>query len=171
MSVGLAAFTVFHVAISLVGIVSGFVVVYDMITSKPPGPWTWTFLMSTVATSLTGFLFPVHHFMPSHGVGILSLLVLPVAIFALYGRHLAGTWRWIFVITAVFAFYLNFFVLIVQAFLKVPALKALAPTQTEPPFKVAQLAGLLLFVVLGVLAVIRFRPNRALAGAPMTPVA
>src|SRR5439155_19368605 len=96
------------------------------------------FLVTTVATSVTGFFLPFHRFMPSHGVAIISLLVLPLAIFALYGRHLAGAWRWIYVITAMIALYLNVFVLIVQAFMKIPALKAIAPTQSERPFLFAQ---------------------------------
>jgi uncharacterized membrane protein len=97
--------------------------------------------------------------MPSHGVGILSLIILPIAIFAWYKRRLAGSWRWIYVVTAMLALYLNVFVLIVQSFLKVPALKSLAPTQTEPPFKLAQLLLLVIFFVLIVLAAIRFRPQ------------
>jgi succinate dehydrogenase/fumarate reductase cytochrome b subunit len=106
---------------------------------------------------VTGFFFPVHHFMPSHAVGILSLLVLAIAIYARYARHLLGAWRKIYVAGAVSALYLNVFVGIVQAFLKVPALKDLAPTQTEPPFKVTQLLVLTLFVALGIVAAIRFR--------------
>ena len=109
-----------------------------------------------MATSVTGFLFPFHKFLPSHGVGIVSLLVLPVAIFARYGRHLAGAWRRIYVVTAMIALY-HVFVLIAQLFLKVPALNAMAPTQSEPPFKLAQLVVLVLFIVLAVVAAIRFR--------------
>lgn len=156
MSIGLMAFTIFHSALSLVGILAGFVVVYGMLTGKRLAHWTAVFLATTVATSVTGFLFPVHHFMPSHAFGILSLLVLSVGIFALYTRHLNGHWRWIYVISAMIALYLNVFVLIVQAFLKVPALKAMAPTQAEPPFKVTQLVVLVVFVVLGVVAAMRF---------------
>ncbi len=158
MSRALAAFTLFHVAISLAAIVAGFVFVYGLLSNRLSSRWTAIFLWTTVATSVTGFMFPVHHFMPSHGVGILSLLVLAGAIFAFYSRHLAGAWRRIFVVTAVISFYLNFFVLIVQLFLKAPALKAIAPTQTEPPFKLTQLVALAIFVVFGVVATIRFRP-------------
>jgi hypothetical protein len=110
-----------------------------------------------VATSVTGFFFPFHHFTPAHGVGIVSLLVLLVAILARYSFHLAGAWRWIYVVCAMVALYLNVFVGIVQAFQKVPVLKAMAPTQSEPPFLVAQLFGLTFFVVLTIVAAIRFR--------------
>src|SRR5438105_1781338 len=109
MSIGLIAFTVFHTALSLAGIFSGFVVVFGMLTGKGLPAWTAVFLTCTVLTSVTGFFFPVHHFMPSHAVGILSLLVLPIAIYALYGRHLAGSWRWIYVVSAMIALYFNFF--------------------------------------------------------------
>jgi hypothetical protein len=112
-----------------------------------------------VATSVTGFFFPFHGFTPAIGVGIVSLVVLAVAIFARYGRKLSGPWPWIYVVTAMIALYLNVFVLIVQLFQKVPALKALAPTQSEPPFQIAQLVTLALFVVLTILAVRRFRPE------------
>ncbi len=153
----LTIFTIFHVALSLVGIASGFVVVYGLLTSNRLAGWTRVFLWTTVLTSVTGFFFPVHKFLPSHAVGILSLILLAVAIFALYRRQLAGGWRRTYVITAVLALYLNFFVLIVQLFEKVPALKALAPTQTEMPFKIAQLVALTVFILLTVLSAIKFR--------------
>ncbi len=153
----LSALTLFHVVLSLVGIGSGFVVVYGFLVSKYFKGWTSLFLVTTAATSLTGFLFPFHHFLPSHGVGILSLIVLAVAIVALYRYRLAGGWRKTFAITSVIALYFNFFVLIVQLFLKVPALHDLAPTQSEPPFQIAQLVALVLFVVLGVRAAMKFR--------------
>jgi hypothetical protein len=159
MIFGLPALTFAHVLISVAGIVSGFIVLFGLLAAKPLPGWTALFLLSTVATSVTGFIFfPFHHFMPSHGVGIISLVVLAVALFARYVRRLAGAWRWIYVITAVLALYLNVFVLIVQAFLKVPALNALAPKQTEPPFVHTQLVVMGLFAVLGLVAVIRFRP-------------
>ncbi len=161
MIFGMTIFTFVHVVLSLVGIFSGFVVVIGLLTTKRLDGWTALFLASTVLTSVTGFLFPFHHFMPSHGVGIVSLIVLAVAIFARYGRHLTGAWRRSYVITSVIALYLNVFVLIEQLFLKVPALKAMAPTQTEPPFKIAQLALLVLFVVLAISAAIRFRNGRS----------
>jgi hypothetical protein len=109
-----------------------------------------------VATSVTGFFFPFHHFTPAYAVGIISLLLLALAIYARYSRHLAGAWRRVYVITALIALYLNVFVLIVQAFAKLPALKALAPTQSEPPFLLAQLVVLVLFIVLTAVAAIRF---------------
>lgn len=152
------AFTLVHVAISLVGIISGFIVVGGMLAAKGCTGWTAVFLGTTVATSVTGFFFPFHHFTPAHGVGILSLLVLALVLYALYSRHLAGAWRRVYVVGAVLSLYLNFFVLIVQAFQKVPALKTLAPTQTEPPFAIAQSIALVVFIVAGVLAAIRFRP-------------
>ena len=143
----LSAFTMFHVVLSLIGIGSGFVVLYG---------WTIVFLTTTVATSVTGFLFPVHHFLPSHAVGILSLIALAIAILARYRFQLAGRWRRTYVITAVIALYFNVFVLIVQLFMKVPSLKEIAPTQSEPPFQMAQLVALLLFCVLAVRAAMRF---------------
>lgn len=155
----MAAYTLMHVLISLVGIVAGFIVVFGLFGSKRLNGWTALFLATTVATSVTGFGFPVAHLMPSHIIGIISLVVLTIAILARYTFRLAGAWRWVYVVGAVLAFYLNFFVLIVQLFRKVPALEALAPTQTEPPFIVAQVAALVMFIVLGVAGVIRFHPE------------
>ncbi|HYR85853.1 MAG TPA: hypothetical protein VE422_17315 [Terriglobia bacterium] len=157
MSSGLLIFTLFHTALSLVGIIAGFVVVLGLLAAKPLNGWTGLFLVTTLATSVTGFFFPFHGFTPAHGVGIVSVLVLALAIYARYIRRMAGGWRRTYVITSVIALYFNVFVLIVQAFMKVPALEALAPTQSEPPFAIAQLACLVLFVVLGILAAIRFR--------------
>jgi hypothetical protein len=153
----LTIFTLFHVALSLVAIGSGFIVVFGLLASKRLNGWTPLFLWTTVLTSVTGFLFPVHKFLPSHAVGIISLILLAVAIYALYGRHLAGAWSRIYAVNAVLALYLNFFVLIVQLFEKVPALKALAPTQSELPFKVTQLTALTVFLVLTIFAAIKFR--------------
>jgi hypothetical protein len=159
MGFNLATFTLVHVVVSLAGIASGFVVMLGLLTGKRLDGWTAAFLATTVATSVTGFGFPFDHVLPSHVVGVISLVVLAVAILARYGGHLAVAWRWIYVVGAVVALYLNVFVLIVQAFLKVPALKALAPTQSEPPFLVAQLVVMALFLVLGTLAVKRFHPT------------
>jgi hypothetical protein len=159
MGSGLIIFTLAHVAISLVGIVAGFVVLFGLLKSQLNSSWTALFLVTTVATSLTGFLFPFHHFLPSHAVGILSLLVLPVTIFALYRRHLVGHWRWVYVVSSMLALYLNVFVLVAQAFQKVPALKALAPTQSEPPFAAVQLLVLVAFIVLTTTAALHFRPT------------
>jgi hypothetical protein len=163
MSTGLAVFTLFHVALSLVGILAGFVVVFALISGKQSKSWTITFLVTTAATSLTGFLFPFHKFLPSHGVGIVSLLALAATIPALYVFRLTGAWRRIYVIGAVLSLYLNVFVLIAQFFMKIPALKALAPTQSEPPFLGTQVVVMLIFIVLGVLATKRFpvQPVRA----------
>ena len=157
MSFNLHTFTILHVIISLIGIGSGFVVVIGLLTSRRLDGWTALFLVSTVATSGTGFFFPFHGFTPAIGVGIISLIVLAIAIIARYLRHLAGVWRKIYVIISMVALYLNFFVLIVQSFQKIPALKAMAPTQSEPPFLVAQVVALVLFVVLAIAAAIRFR--------------
>jgi hypothetical protein len=163
----LTILTLVHVVISLLGIFTGFIVVYGLLTGRRLDGWTAWFLGTTVATSVTGFFFPVHHFMPSHAVGILSLLVLAVAIYARYARHLAGRWRKSYVITAVVAFYLNVFVGIVQAFAKIPALKDLAPTQSEPPFKVTQAVVLGVFIALAALSAIKFR-ERSVSAAPTT---
>jgi hypothetical protein len=155
-----STFTLLHVLISLAGIGSGFIVVYGLLTGKRLDGWTAIFLATTVLTSLTGFLFPVEHLLPSHVVGIISLLVLAIAILARYALHLAGAWRWVYVVCSVLALYLNSFVAVVQSFLKVPALKALAPTQKEPPFLVAQLIVMALFIVLGIFAVKKFQAER-----------
>jgi hypothetical protein len=153
----LKTFTLLHVAISLVGIGSGFVVMYGLLTGRRLNGWTALFLASTVATSVTGFGFPFTHFGPPHWIGVISLVVLAVAIIARYALHLAGAWRWLYVICAVLAFYLNVFVGVVQAFQKLSFLKALAPTQSEPPFLLTQLVVLALFVALAIVAAIRFR--------------
>lgn len=162
-----ATYTVVHVILSFLGIVSGFVVIFGLIRNRPLDGWTSVFLASTALTSITGFGFPFEHLLPAHKVGIVSLLVLAVTIPARYVFHLTGRWRSTYVVGAVIALYLNVFVFVVQAFLKVPALKALAPTQTEPPFVVAQLMVLAVFIALSVLAVKRFRdkPVQAMARA------
>ena len=149
MSFGLTVFTFVHVVLSLVGICSGFVVVGGFFAAKRLDSWTALFLASTVATSVTGFLFPFERLLPSHVVGIVSLLALALAIGARYPLHLAWAWREIYVICAVVALYLNVFVLIVQLFQKVPALQALAPTQSEPPFLLTQVVLLAIFHRIG----------------------
>jgi hypothetical protein len=151
-----STFTLVHVLLSLVGIGSGFLVVYGMLLGKRFDGATAIFLLTTVLTSLTGFLFPFEHLLPSHVVGIISLVALAVAILARYALHLTGAWRPLYVVCAVLALYLNVFVLVVQVFLKVPAVHALAPTQKEPPFLVVQLIVMALFVVLGIFAVKKF---------------
>jgi len=153
----MSTFTIIHVLISLLGIVSGFVVLYGLLTARRLHGWTALFLATTVATSVTGFFFPFHGFTPAIAVGTLSLLVLAICIFARYGRHLVGHWRWIYVVSALLALYFNVFVLVVQLFRRVPALKAVAPTQSEPPFKITQLAVLLIFTALTIAATRRFR--------------
>ncbi|MGA8731031.1 MAG: hypothetical protein WB608_19905 [Terracidiphilus sp.] len=157
LGMSLPTFTFLHVLMSLIGIVAGFVMVIGLIGGKLFPRWTGIFFIATALTILSGFLFPYKGFTPAIGVGVLSLLVLLLAIIARYVRHLAGAWRSTYVITAILALYFNFFVLIVQSFEKIPALKALAPTQSEPPFKLAQLATLVLFVVLTTVAYRRFR--------------
>ena len=157
MVMSLAAFTALHVAISLIAIASGFVVLIGMIGAKKLPGVTSLFLVTTILTSVTGFMFPYKGFTPAIGVGGLSLLVLIVALVARYPARLRGRWRGVWVITASLALYLNFFVLIVQSFMKIPSLHALAPTQTEGPFKIAQLCGLVLFAILTALAFYRFR--------------
>jgi len=157
---GMSPFTIFHVVISLVGILSGFVVLFGLLAAKRLDGWTALFLITTVLTSVTGFLFPFHGFLPSYGVGIVSMILLAVAIYARYSRKLTGAWSRTYAATAVLALYLNVFVLIVQLFEKVPSLKALAPTQSEPPFKLTQLVALVLFVVLTAAAAIRFHDEQ-----------
>jgi hypothetical protein len=160
MILGMSAstFTNLHVIISLIGIAAGLVVLYGMLEAKRMPGWTGVFLTATILTSVTGFFFPAAQLLPSHVVGIISLVVLAIALAALYLYHLAGAWRWIYVVCAVVALYFNCFVGVVQAFQKIPAVHALAPTQAEPPFLIAQLVVLAIFIVLGFLAVKRFHP-------------
>jgi hypothetical protein len=160
IGMSVAAFTTLHVIISLIGIISGIAVLVAMLKAKRPDAWTALFLATTVLTSATGFLFPSTGFTPAQGVGILSLVLLAVALLALYGRHLAGAWRWVYTITAVFALYLNCFVAVVQSFQKLPFLRSLAPTQSEAPFQIAQLVVLVAFVVAGIAVVKKFHPER-----------
>jgi hypothetical protein len=159
LGMSLSTFTMVHVIISLIGIVSGFIVLSGFLSAKPLNGLTALFLLTTVLTSVTGFGFPfdASHPSPAIKVGILSLMLLAAAIVARYALHMAGVWRSIYVVCASLALYFNVFVLVVQSFLTIPALHALAPTQKEPPFAVAQLLVLAIFVVLTVLAVRRFR--------------
>lgn len=151
-------FTLVHVVISLIGICSGLVVLFGMFKSKKLEGWTALFLATTILTSVTGFMLPADHLLPSHIVGAISLVVLAVALLALYVKRLTGFWRWLYVVTAVIALYLNDFVLVAQSFQKVPFLNALAPTGSEPPFAIAQLVVLVLFVWFGIVAVRSFHP-------------
>jgi hypothetical protein len=155
----LSTFTIVHVLLSLIGIGSGLLVVYGLLLGKRFDGATAIFLSTTVLTSLTGFLFPFERLLPSHILGIISLVVLAVAILARYARHLAGAWRSTYVVSAVLALYLNVFVLVAQIFMKVPAAHALAPTQKEPPFFVAQFLVMAVFIVLGIFAVKKFRAD------------
>jgi hypothetical protein len=153
-----AAFTQFHVLLSLIGIAAGFLVAFAMLGARRLPVLTAVFLLATVATSVTGFMFHFASFGPPEIVGVISLLVLSVAIVALYSLKLTGSWRWIYVATAVCALYLNVFVGVVQTFQKVPFFHALAPTQTELPFIVAQGVVLIAFVALGIAAARKYHP-------------
>ncbi len=153
------AFTLFHVAISLIAILSGFVVLYGLLTAHRMGGVTLLFLVTTAATSVTGFFFHSEHVLPSHVVGAVALIVLLVTLPALYAFHLRGFWRVVYVIGALISLWLNVFVLIVQAFLKVSSLHVLAPHGSEPPFALVQGVALLLFVALGIFAIRRFQPG------------
>jgi hypothetical protein len=160
-----ATFTLLHVLISLVGIAAGFVVVSGMMKAKPVPRWTAVFLITTVLTSATGFLFPISKVTPGLVVGAVSIVVLAAAIVALYVLKLSGAWRWVYVGTATLALYLNVFVLIVQSFQKIPALHALAPTGKEPAFSIAQFLTLSVFIVIGIFAEKGFRPQPTAAAA------
>jgi MFS family permease len=171
MIIGLATanFTLLHVLISLIGIASGIIVLIGMLGSQRFPGWTALFLITTILTSVTGFLFPIHGFTPAIGTGAISLIVLAIALIALYGRHLAGAWRWIYVVTAVIALWFNILVLIVQTFEKVALLNPHAP-QVGPPFPepqnfhfmIAQGVVLILLIVLCLAAVVRFHPAQSM---------
>ena len=154
-----SAFTTFHVVLSLIGIVAGLVAVIGMLGSRTLDGWTAIFLGTTILTSVTGFFFPVDKVLPSHVVGVISLVVLAAAVLALYIYRLRGSWRWIYAATATLALYLNVFVLVVQGFLKVPFLHALAPGGSELPFVIAQGIVLVAFIALGFVATRSFQPE------------
>lgn len=160
LGMSLSAFTMLHVIISLIGIVSGLVVLSGLFGSTRMPGITALFLLTTILTSVTGFLFPFEKLLPSHMIGVLSLVLLAIACIALYAMKLSGAWRWIYVVSAMIALYLNVFVLVIQSFLKVPALTALAPGNppSGPVFAVVQGIVLLFFVVAIIGAVRRFRP-------------
>jgi hypothetical protein len=147
------------VLLSLIGILSGLVVLIGLLTANPMNAWTLLFLATTLATSVSGFLFPIRGFTPALGVGILSMFILGVTIAARYAFKLAGAWRWVYVAGTVTALYFNSFVLVVQSFLKLPLLHTLAPTGSEPAFVVAQGLVLVFYLVTGILAAKRFRPT------------
>jgi len=156
-------YTIIHTLISLVAIFTGIVVLFGMLAGNRLDCWTKWFLTTAVLTTVTGFFFPFHGFTPAIGLGIISLPFLAITIFARYSKHLAGAWRWIYAIGAVICLYFNLFVLVVQLFENVPALHAMAPTQTESPFKLTQLVVLIVSTVLAIVAVILFRPEPASA--------
>jgi hypothetical protein len=160
MTLGMSVptFIAVHVIISLIGIFSGLIVLFGMFQSKKLEGLTALFLATTILTSVTGFMIPADHLLPSHIVGAISLVVLAIALLALYGKQLAAFWRGVYVATAVIALYLNVFVLVVQSFLKIPSLHEVAPTGSEPPFKITQLVVLAVFIGFGIIAVRSFRP-------------
>lgn len=158
LGMSIETFTFVHAVISLVGIMTGFIVVALMLQSAPIAGWNAFFLVSTILTSVTGFLFPIKELTPAHVVGAISLVVLAVALVAVYGKKLAGRWRAVYVGTAIFALYLNVFVGVVQSFQKFAYLNRFAPAGSEPPFAVVQLLVLVLFIIAGIAAVRRYRP-------------
>src|ERR1700732_103798 len=160
LGMSLSTFTMLHVIISLIGVVSGLVVLSGLLGSRMMPGWTALFLITTILTSATGFLFPFDKLLPSHMIGILSLVLLAIACIALYGMKLSGAWRAIYAVTAMVSLYLNVFVLVIQSFLKIGPLHALAPSvpPSEPPFAVVQGIVLVLFVLATIKAVRRFHP-------------
>ncbi|MGB6349953.1 MAG: hypothetical protein WBG10_07975 [Pseudolabrys sp.] len=159
IGLSLQTFTTIHVIISLLAIASGIVVLIGMLGSHRMQGLTAIFLITTILTSVTGFLFPIHGFTPGLGTGMVSIVLLAVALYGLYGKRLVDAWRWVYVACAASALYLNVLVLIVQSFQKVPKLQVLAPTQSEPPFLITQSAALVVFVIVGAVAALRFNPN------------
>ena len=159
LGLSLSTFTWIHTALSLVALIAGIFVVFGLIGGRRLDGWIALFLLTAVLTSVTGFGFPFDKFLPSHGVGIVSLVVLAISILAIYAFRVSGAWRWIFAVSAVIALYLDAFVAVAQAFLKIPALKALAPTQSEPPFLIAQAVLLVVFVLLAIVAALKFHPG------------
>jgi hypothetical protein len=159
LGMSVETFTFVHVVISLVGIMTGFIVVALMLQSAPIAGWNAFFLVSTILTSITGYFFPITNGVtPAHVVGAISLVLLAVALFAIYGKKLVGPWRKAYVATAIAALYLNFFVAVVQSFNKFTYLNKFAPTGSEPPFAVVQGIVLIGFIILGIAAVRRYRP-------------
>lgn len=159
LGMSIEVFTLVHLMISFIGIGAGFGVLYGMLHDKWSPTWTLTFLVFTVLTNVTGFMFPVSGFLPSHAVAAISLVLLAIAIFALYGRSLAGPWGRIYAVTALASLYLNVFVLLAQMFQKMPQLKALAPDGGGPAFAITQGLVLLAFIALIYRAVKRFRAS------------
>jgi hypothetical protein len=163
LGMSLSTFVLVHVIISLIGIAAGFVVMFGMLGSNRMPGWTAIFLLFTILTNATGFLIPPllsEKLLPSHMIGVLSLILLAIACFALYGQKLSGSWRWIYAVTALLALYFNTFVLVIQSFLKIGPLHALAPSvpPSEPPFAIVQGIVLVFFIIVIIGAVRRFRP-------------
>jgi hypothetical protein len=161
--VPLATFTLLHVIISLIAIVCGLVVVFGMFASNQLTRWTGLFLFTTALTSVTGFYFPGTALTPARIFGIVSLIVLVPTVLALYVFGLRGFWRWIYIAGVVIALYLNVFVAVVQSFAKIPELRSLAPTQSDPPFLIAEGGALVIFILLGIIALVLFHPERRAA--------
>lgn len=157
LGMSLAGFTVLHLVISMIAIALGFIVAGGLLASNKLPGWTAWFLILTILTSATGFLFPFTKILPSHIVAIISLVLLAIAVYALYGRGLAGIWRVVYVVTALLALWFNVFVLIAQSFQKVALLNVYAPTGAEPPFAITQGIVLLFFIGLIILGIRRFK--------------
>ena len=165
LGMSLATFTLVHVIISLIAIAAGFVVLSGMLGSNRMAGMTALFLLTTILTNATGFLFPFEKLLPSHIIAALSLVLLAIACLALYSMKLSGAWRWIYVVTALLSLYFNVFVLVIQSFLKIPALTALAPGNPPagPVFAVVQGIVLVFFIVVIIGSIRRFRPLQAYA--------
>ena len=161
----LTALTWFHTALSVIALIAGCVVLRDLLRSKAPDGWTTVFLITAISTSVTGFLFPFTTFGPSHWVGVFSLIVLALALFGAYVYAFAGPWGRIYAASMVAAQYFLVFVLIAQAFMKVPMLHAAAPTLSEPPFAIAQVIALVLFAGIAIAAARTYRYRPLMPGA------
>jgi hypothetical protein len=168
IGVSIATFTILHVIITLIAIATGFIVMFGMVCSKKMSGWSAIFWLTTLLTSVTGFMFPIHGFTPALGVGGFAMVVLAIGLLARYVKRFAGSWRWIYAVTAVVSLYLNFFVLIVQAFQKIPLINPLAPVvgppfagATNTQFAIAQGVALVFFVVMGIVTALKFRPVAA----------
>lgn len=159
LGMSISAFTTLHVVLSLIGIAAGLVALASMYGSKLLDGWTGAFIATTILTSVTGYFFPVEKVLPSHIVGAVSLIVLAIAVLGFYRYHLQGSWRWIYVVTAIIALWPNVFVAIAQSFAKIPFLHSLAPTQSEPPFGISELVVLIVFIAVGIGAVRSFHPT------------
>ena len=155
--------TLIHVLISVIGLLTGAVMLLGFLNNKRLDGWNAAFLATTVLTSVTGYFFPFHKLLPSHILGAISLVALAIAIVARYAKQMARGWRRTYVIFAMMAFYLNAFVLVAQLFMKVPALHALAPTQSEPPFAITQVILLIFFLAVSILAAVRFRESASIS--------